>query len=96
MRKGEPGERYVLISSGTVDVCDDELTLRTCGPDDGVGEIALVRRVPRTATVTALTRVEGYEIAAPAFLAALAGPAGREAAESVAAERLANTSTATR
>jgi CRP-like cAMP-binding protein len=55
-----------------------------------VGEIALVRKVPRTATVTALTGVEAYEIDASTFLAALAGPAGRAAAESVAAERLAN------
>ena len=92
MRKGEPGERYVLIASGNVDISDDELHLGTCGPDEGVGEIALIRRVPRTATVTALTRVEGYEIDAPAFLAALAGPAGRAAAESVAATRLANPS----
>ncbi len=92
MRKGEPGERYVLIASGNVDVYDDELHLGTCGPDEGVGEIALIRRVPRTATVTALTRVEGYEIDAPTFLAALAGPAGRAAAESVAATRLANPS----
>jgi MFS family permease len=90
MRKGELGERYLLIASGTVDVHDDGTHLRTCGPDEGVGEIALIRRVPRTATVTALTRVEGYEIGASAFLAALAGPAGRAAAESVAAERLAS------
>jgi CRP-like cAMP-binding protein len=89
MRKGEIGERYVLIAGGTVDVSDGERTLRTCGPDDGVGEIALVRRVPRTATVTALTDVNGYEIDASSFLAALAGPAGRAAAESVVEERLA-------
>jgi hypothetical protein len=88
MRQGELGERYVLIADGTVDVCDDESHLSTCGPDEGVGEIALIRQVPRTATVTALTRVEGYEIDAPTFLAALAGPAGRAAAESVAEERL--------
>ena len=92
MRKGEPGERYVLIASGNVDVSDDEHHLGTCGPDEGVGEIALIRRVPRTATVTAVTQVEGYEIDAPTFLAALAGPAGHAAAESVAEERLANSS----
>ena len=94
MRKGESGDRYVLIASGTVDVRDDDLHLGTCGPDEGVGEIALVRDVPRTATVTALTRVEAYEIDAATFLAALAGPAGQAAAESVAAERLANPGTA--
>ena len=93
MRKGEPGERYVLIASGTVDVCDDDVRLRTCGENEGVGEIALLRRVPRTATVTALSKVEAYEIDASSFLAALAGPAGRAAAESVAEERLASSPT---
>jgi MFS family permease len=93
MRQGEPGERYVLIASGEVDVCDDECHLGTCGADEGVGEIALIRRVPRTATVTALTRVEGYEIDGATFLAALAGPAGRAAAEAVAEERLATSPT---
>jgi MFS family permease len=92
MRKGEVGERYVLISSGTVAVDDDGAQLRTCGADEGVGEIALLREVPRTATVTASTRVEGYEIDAGTFLAALAGPAGRAAAESVASARLASPS----
>ena len=93
MRKGEPGECYVLIASGTVDVRDDDLRLRTCEAGEGVGEIALIRRVPRTATVTALTRVEAYEIDAASFLAALAGPAGRAAAESMAEERLASSPT---
>jgi MFS family permease len=93
MRKGEPGERYVLIESGSVDVHDDGTHLGTYGPGEGVGEIALVRKVPRTATVTALTRVDAHEIDAAAFLAALAGPAGRAAAESVATERLANAPT---
>ena len=90
MRKGEPGERYVLIERGEVDVHDEDTHLGTYGPGEGVGEIALVRKVPRTATVTALTEVEAYEIDASTFLAALAGPAGQAAAESVAAERLAN------
>jgi MFS family permease len=93
MRKGEPGEHYVLIADGTVDVRDDDLMLRTCEAGEGVGEIALIRRVPRTATVTALTRVEAYEIDGATFLAALAGPAGRAAAESMADERLASSPT---
>jgi MFS family permease len=93
MQKGEPGERYVLIADGTVEVRDDELMLRTCGAGEGVGEIALIRRVPRTATVTALSQVEAYEIDGATFLAALAGPAGRAAAESMADERLASSPT---
>ena len=79
----------MLIASGNVDVHDDELHLGTCGPDEGVGEI-IIYGVPRTATVTALTRVEG-EIDAPTARSARR-PAGRAAAESVAATRLANPS----
>jgi MFS family permease len=88
MRKGEPGDHYLLIAGGEVDVSDDGRHLRTCGPGDGVGEIALLRRVPRTATVVAKTAVSGYTIDAPAFLAAVSGPAAAAAAEAVAAARL--------
>jgi len=88
MRKGELGDSYLLISEGIVDVSDDGRQLRTCGPGDGVGEIALLRTVPRTATVTAQTRVEGYEIDAATFLSAVAGPAAAAAAEAVASLRL--------
>ena len=88
MRKGEPGEHYVLIAEGEVDVSDDGRPLGTVGPGDGLGEIALLRRVPRTATATARTSVTGYAIGAPAFLAAVAGPAAAAAAEAVVADRL--------
>jgi MFS family permease len=88
MRKGEPGEHYVLIADGEVDVSDDGKALVTLGPGDGLGEIALLRRVPRTATATARTAVTGYAIDAPAFLTAVAGPAAAAAAEAVVADRL--------
>ncbi|HEY4621713.1 MAG TPA: cyclic nucleotide-binding domain-containing protein, partial [Gaiellaceae bacterium] len=88
MRKGEPGDEYLLIADGEVDVSDDGRSLGTCGPGDGVGEIALLRSVPRTATVAARTSVEGYAIDAAAFLAAVAGPAAAAAAEAVASARL--------
>ncbi len=57
MRQGDPGDTYLLIEDGEVDVSADGRALGTCGPGDGVGEIALLRRVPRTATVVARTRV---------------------------------------
>ncbi len=88
MRKGEPGDHYLLIAQGEVEVTDDERVLRVCGPGDGVGEIALLRQVPRTATVSARTHVEGFAIDAPTFLTAVAGPTAAAAAEAVAAERL--------
>jgi MFS family permease len=88
MRKGEPGEHYLLIADGEVEVSDDGHVLRTCGAGDGVGEIALLHRVPRTATVTACSRVEAYAIDAGTFLAAVAGPSGSAIAAAVAASRL--------
>jgi hypothetical protein len=89
MRKGDPGDHYLLIASGEVEVADEGRSLRTCGPGDGIGEIALLREVPRTATVVARTRVDGYAIDAETFLSAIAGPAATAAAESVASARLA-------
>jgi predicted MFS family arabinose efflux permease len=88
MRMGEIGDRYVLIVDGEVGVEDEHRQLRICGPTEGVGEIALLRRVPRTATVTARTPVEAFEIDAATFLAAVAGPAASVAAEELASARL--------
>jgi hypothetical protein len=88
MRKGDPGDHYVLIAEGRIDVSDDGRPLATLGTGDGVGEIALLRSVPRTATATAATAVDAYTIGSPAFLEAVAGPAAAAAAETVVAERL--------
>lgn len=88
MRKGDPGDHYLLIAEGEVDVSDDDRHLRTCRPGDGVGEIALLRSVARTATVSARTDVTAYLIGAPAFIAAVSGHAAAAAAEAVATARL--------
>jgi CRP-like cAMP-binding protein len=88
MRKGEPGGHYLLIEDGELDVSDGERHLRTCGPGDGVDEIALLREMPRTATVVAKTHVRAFTIDARAFLAAVSGPTAAAAAEAVAAARL--------
>jgi Cyclic nucleotide-binding domain/Major Facilitator Superfamily len=88
MRKGEPGDHYLLIEGGEVEVSDDGRVLRTCGIGDGVGEIALLHRVPRTATVTACSPVTGYAIDADTFLAAVAGPQAAAMAAAVVSSRL--------
>ena len=94
MRKGEPGDHYVLIVEGRLEVTDGDRMLATLGPGDGVGEIALLREVPRTATATAATSVVAYTIDAPLFLDAVAGPAAAAAAERLVASRLERSRTA--
>jgi len=73
IREGDPGLDYHLITAGEVEVSQDGRAVRRLGPGDGVGEIALLRRSPRTATVTALTPVETLRLDAPAFLDAVTG-----------------------
>jgi Cyclic nucleotide-binding domain len=89
MRQGEPGDTYLALASGTVAIDVDGRSVATCGAGEGIGEIALLRRVPRTATATATTAVTGYALEADDFLAAIAGPASASAADSMVEERLA-------
>ena len=89
MRQGEPGDTYIAIASGTVAIQVDGRPVTTCRAGEGIGEIALLRRVPRTATATATTAVTGYALGADDFLAAIAGPASVAAAHSMIEERLA-------
>ena len=46
MRQGEPGDTYIAIESGTVAIEIDGRAVTTCGVGEGIGEIALLRRVP--------------------------------------------------
>jgi len=54
VQAGEAGGGYYLIREGAADVTlPDGRFVRTLGPGDGFGELALIYGVPRTATVTA-------------------------------------------
>lgn len=55
MREGDPGREFFVIVDGTVRIDRGGETIRTMGPGDFVGDIALVTERPRTATVTAET-----------------------------------------
>ena len=89
MRQGEAGDTYVAIEGGEVAIDVDGRTVATCRAGEGIGEIALLREVPRTATATATTAVTGYVLDGADFLAAIAGPASASAAGRVVEERLA-------
>jgi MFS family permease len=88
MREGEPGDTFVIIASGEVDVTVAGQPMQRLGPGAGVGEIALLRRSPRSATVTALTDVTGYAVDAATFACAVSGPATAAITEQIAAMHL--------
>ncbi len=87
--RGETGHHFYVIADGHATVELDAATPRELGPGDFFGEIALLRDVPRTATVRAPEELRLYAIARDDFLAAVTGHAPTlEAAESVVVSRL--------
>jgi ATP-binding cassette subfamily B protein len=56
VREGEPGDRFYIVLAGLFDVLQEERgERRLLRPGDYFGEVALAMRIPRTATVRALT-----------------------------------------
>ena len=87
--EGDVGDRFHLILAGTVDVTIRGRHVRSEGPGDFFGEIALVRDIPRTATVRATTDVQLLSLAREPFLAALTGHrSSRATAHTIAGERI--------
>jgi MFS family permease len=88
IRQGQLGDRYYLIEDGRVEVLVDGLPRPSRGPGESFGEIALVRNVPRSATVRAASPVRLLWLSRDDFLAALIGfPGVRERAHEVAGRR---------
>jgi MFS family permease len=86
---GDSGDRFYVIGDGEVTVMPPGRPPVVLGPGGYFGEIALLREVPRTATVTARTEVELYALERGVFIAAVTGYApSAEAADAVIASHL--------
>jgi CRP-like cAMP-binding protein len=89
IQEGEPGERFYMIAGGRTRAVKDGKQLREMSTGDSFGEIALLRRIPRTATVTAVSHVEARFLVRAEFLAAVTGnPESVDSAEDVVSTRL--------
>jgi hypothetical protein len=89
IRQGDPGHHFFIVVHGRVGVEVDGRAVREEGPGESFGEIALLRSVPRTATVRAVEDAKLVSLERRAFLEAITGqPASEAAAEAVVRERL--------
>lgn len=65
--EGEAAQEFFVIVEGEVKVTSGERELRTLGPGDFFGEIALVEHTTRTATVTATTPLRFFVLTSQGF-----------------------------
>ena len=72
-RQGDQADRYYVIESGAAEVIGDGRLVTTLGPGDGFGEVALLRKVPRTATVQAATGLTLHALTSDSFLPVVTG-----------------------
>jgi len=90
IREGDVGDRFYVIEEGTVEVTKEGRHIASLGPGDFVGEIALLRNVPRVATVTATSPVVLQALDRSHFVPAVTGQGDfNEAAEATMTNRLA-------
>jgi MFS family permease len=91
IRAGERGDRFYIVGNGALEITAEGLHT-TADEGDYFGEIALLRDVPRTATVTALVDSRLFVLQRDDFLGAVTGHEGAHAAgQTIADERLSRT-----
>jgi CRP/FNR family cyclic AMP-dependent transcriptional regulator len=91
-REGESGREFFVIVEGRVAVTKDGDEIRTLGPGDFFGEIALLEDRPRTATVTAQSPLRFFVLTRQSFRSLLAHqPELEEKVNAALQERLGTT-----
>ena len=90
--QGAPGDCFYLIEAGRFEVERDGQRIATVTSPAAVGEIALLRRVPRTATARATAPTTAFALTGPDFIAAVTSRSESvAAADEVIAARLGQT-----
>ena len=66
-KEGGRGREFFVLLEGNADVRRKKRKVKTLGPGDFLGEIALVTKTPRTATVTTTTPVRALVVSEQNF-----------------------------
>ena len=77
--QGDAGDRFYVIEAGLATVTGDGHVVAELGPGQAFGEIALLRRAPRTAGVVARTPLRLQTLTAARFLPVVTGHEGSAA-----------------
>jgi CRP-like cAMP-binding protein len=89
IRQGDVGDRFYVIDEGRFEIVVDGGRITVLGEGDYFGEIALLKDVPRTATVRAIDDGAVWALDQEEFLATLTDlPQAARAAHAISAERL--------
>jgi signal transduction histidine kinase len=95
MREGEPADGVYIVLDGlfevTKQVGNQDVVLSGCKTGDVIGEIGLLEKVPRTASVRARVESHLLKITTDAFYALLCSRSAAEAVLSTMMQRLHNT-----
>ncbi|MFW5470045.1 MFS transporter [Knoellia sp. CPCC 206435] len=89
-RQGDVGNHYFVIESGKAEVLGDDRLVTTLGAGQGFGEVALLRRVHRSASVRATTDLRLRALPSDRFLPVVLGYAPSEREAGVAVDTMLN------